>query len=100
MYSYPCAIGETAEDVFNFNVWAAVPPIEAGGKCSRRQPTLRDSDFTRTRDVGLKTLNGFYICVAGNKIQFTGLSLLRQFLKTLDRGGLAAAVRVEIVIRP
>jgi hypothetical protein len=24
LYSYPCAIGETAEDVFNFNVWAAV----------------------------------------------------------------------------
>jgi hypothetical protein len=24
LYSYPCAIGETAEDAFNFNVWAAV----------------------------------------------------------------------------
>ena len=24
LYSYPCAIGETSEDAFNFNVWAAV----------------------------------------------------------------------------
>jgi len=24
LYSYPCMIGETSEDAFNFNVWAAV----------------------------------------------------------------------------
>jgi hypothetical protein len=24
LYSYPCASGDTSEDVYNFNVWAAV----------------------------------------------------------------------------
>jgi hypothetical protein len=24
LYSYPCAIGETSEGAFNFNVWATV----------------------------------------------------------------------------